>query len=252
MKPPSGVRRLPVVVALLAVGGAACWCASYRGEAAVTPGLVDSAAANPGNSAAALDELRNGNLRFVNSRRTLSTDTRGDAERRHRTAKGQHPFAAVLCCSDSRVSPEFVFDQRPGCLFEVRNAGNVVDDDVMASLEYAVGHLHIPLIVVVGHKGCGAIEAVCEAGDAPLPDHLRALQTQFKGIREQVLECNHRHDAEVVDRLAEENAKQQALALLQEDAVLKAAVDGGAARLVYALYDMETGAVEFFDFAGNP
>jgi SulP family sulfate permease len=251
-KPPSGASRLPAVGALLAVGGAACWCASYGGEAAVPSGPTDAVAPSPGSSEAALDELRNGNLRFRNSRRTLSTDTRGDAERRHRTAKGQHPFATILCCSDSRVSPEFVFDQRPGSLFEVRNAGNVVDDDVMASLEYAVGHLHIPLIVVLGHKGCGAIEAVCEAGDAPLPDHLRALQTQFKGIHEQVVECNHRHDAEVVDRLAKENARQQALTLLREDAVLKAAVDAGSARLVYALYDMETGAVEFFDFAGNP
>jgi SulP family sulfate permease len=251
-RPPSGVNRLPVVVALFAVGGGvACWCANYRGEAAVTPGATDSAL-NPASPTAALDELRNGNLRFMNSRRTLSTDTRGDAERRHQTAKGQHPFATILCCSDSRVIPEFLFDQRPGSFFEVRNAGNVVDDDVMATLEYAVGHLHIPLIVVMGHKGCGAIDAVCEAGDAPLPDHLRALQAQFKGIHEQVVECNHRHDAEVVDRLAKENARQQALTLLREDAVLKAAVDEGTARLVYALYDMETGAVEFFDLAGNP
>ena len=86
------------------------------------------------------------------------------------------PFAVILCCSDSRVCPEFIFDQRAGCIFEIRNAGNVVDEDVLASFEYAVEHLHVPLILVLAHKGCGAIEAVCEAGDKPLHDHLKELQ----------------------------------------------------------------------------
>jgi carbonic anhydrase len=165
----------------------------------------------------------------------------------NRTAKGQHPFAAILCCSDSRVCPEFIFDQRAGSIFEIRNAGNVVDEDVLASLEYAVEHLHVPLIVILGHKGCGAIEAVCEAGEQPLHDHLRALQTHMQGIHKQVLECNHRHDAEVVNRLAQENAKQQALTVLRDSQPLKTAVDRGEVRLVYGLYDMETGAVAFFD-----
>ena len=188
-----------------------------------------------------------GGLRFVNSSRTLSIDTDHDDEFRHLTAMGQHPFAAILCCSDSRVCPEFIFDQRSGSLFEVRNAGNVVDEDVLASLEYAVEHLHVPLIVVLGHKGCGAIEAVCEAGDKPLHGHLGALQTHMAGIRKQVIECNHRHDADVVNRLAEENAKQQALTVLRDSLALKAAVERGMARMVYGIYDMETGSVEFFE-----
>lgn len=154
---------------------------------------------------------------------------------------GQH------CCSDSRVLPEFVFDQQAGTIFEVRNAGNVVDEDVLASLEYATEHLHVPLIVILGHKGCGAIEAACEAGEKPRQDHLRALQTHMTGIRKQVIECNHRHDAEVVNRLAQVNAKQQALTVLRDSHLLKAAVDQGVARLVYGIYDMERGTVEFFD-----
>ena len=238
MKLHPRLKHLPWLIVLVALLGVAVWCTSDRDEAA-TPNLTDPEAA--------LTELRNGNLRFVNSRRTLSTDTRHDADRRHQTAKGQHPFATVLGCSDSRVCPEFIFDQRAGTIFEVRNAGNVVDEDVLASLEYSVDHLHVPLIVILGHKGCGAIEAVCEAGEEPLHDHLRALQAHMAGIRKQVIECNHRHDAEVVDRLAEENARQQALTVLRDSPALKAAVGRGVARLVYGVYDMETGAVEFFD-----
>jgi carbonic anhydrase len=147
----------------------------------------------------ALAELRAGNRRFVECARTYSTDTRNDAIFRQSTAKGQRPFATILCCADSRVVPEFIFDQRPGSIFEVRNAGNVADDDVLASMEYAVEHLHVPLIVILGHKGCGAIEAVCEAGEAPLHDHLKELQKQTAGIRQQVLEGKHRHDAETVN-----------------------------------------------------
>lgn len=92
---------------------------------------------------------------------------------------------------------------------------------------------------------------MCQVGEKPLHDHLRALQAHMIGIRKQVIECNHRQDAEVVDRLAEENARQQALAVLRESPALKAAVDRGLARLVYGLYDMETGAVKFFDLDGD-
>lgn len=234
------VLRLGVVFVVLAgmVSGAGYWWAR---------GSVEEAGPAPTSPRAALDELRNGNLRFVQSRRTHSTDTQHDAELRLRTAKGQHPFAAILCCSDSRVCPEFIFDQRAGCIFEVRNAGNVVDEDVLASLEYAVEHLNVQLIVILAHKGCGAIEAVCEAGDKPLPDHLRALQEHMRGIHAQVIECGHRHDAEVVNVLALENAKQQAASVLQESAPVKAALRRAKVLMVYALYDMETGRVEFFD-----
>src|SRR5688500_3967010 len=153
MKPHPRPKYLPVLVVLIAlVGGVAYWSASHGVEAPATP--------TPTDPEAALTELRSGNLRFVTSRRTHSIDTRHDADHRHRTAKGQHPFSTILCCSDSRVCPEFIFDQRAGTIFEVRNAGNLVDEDVLASLEYAVEYLHVPLIVILGHKGCGAIEAV--------------------------------------------------------------------------------------------
>ncbi|HUE69868.1 MAG TPA: carbonic anhydrase [Pirellulaceae bacterium] len=236
------LKYVSVVVVLIVLGGGvAFWNSNNSGQFAAT------LAVTPTDPDAALSELHGGNLRFVNSSRTLSIDTAHDDEFRHLTAKGQHPFATILCCSDSRVCPEFIFDQRSGSLFEVRNAGNVVDEDVLASLEYAVEHLHVPLIVILGHKGCGAIEAVCEAGGKPLHGHLVELQTNMTGIRKQVVESNHRHDADLVNRLAEENAKQQALTILHDSHAIKAAVDRGVARMVYGIYDMETGSVEFFD-----
>jgi carbonic anhydrase len=201
----------------------------------------------PSSPASALAELRSGNCRFVNSARILSTDTGHDSAYRLETAKAQHPFAVILCCADSRVCPEFIFDQRAGCIFEIRNAGNVVDEDVLASFEYAVEHLHVPLIFVLAHTGCGAIAAVCEAGEKPLHDHLEELQKHMPGIRQQVIANHDPPTPELLSRLSRENAKQQALALIRDSQVLKLAVDEGHASLMCGLYDLETGAVEFFD-----
>jgi carbonic anhydrase len=219
--------------------GAISWRTNKSSQVSATPA--------PTEPHAALAELRSGNARFVRSARTLSTDTDHDAEYRRQTAKQQHPFAAILCCSDSRVCPEFIFDQRSGSIFEIRNAGNVVDEDVLASFEYAVEHLHVPLILVLAHKSCGAIEAVCEAGDEPLHDHLRELQKHMAGIHQQVMQFHDKITRELLIRLSKENARQQALTLVRDSPVLKTAVKGGHARLVCGIYDMETGTVEFFD-----
>lgn len=193
----------------------------------------------------ALAELRDGNNRFVHSARVLSTDTGHDADIRRQTAKEQHPFAVVLCCSDSRVCPEFIFDQPAGSFFEVRNAGNVVDEDVLASCEYAVEHLHVPLLMVMGHKGCGAIEAVYNAHGKPLHEHLDALQLHMGGIQEDVVATMENGRPEVLVRLSEKNAKQQALSVLRESRIVRSAVEAGQCQVVYGLYDMETGSVDF-------
>lgn len=107
--------------------------------------------ANPEKGLAALVE---GNRRYQAQR---LTHPHQNAARRAALAAGQHPFAAVLSCADSRVPPEIVFDQGLGDLFVVRVAGNITDDVVLGSLEYAVEHLHVPLVVVLGHYKCGAV-----------------------------------------------------------------------------------------------
>jgi carbonic anhydrase len=205
---------------------------------------------HPATPEAVLAELKAGNLRFVASQRTRSIDTSHDAEWRQHLAKGQHPIAAVLCCADSRVCPEFIFDQRLGSIFEIRNAGNVVDEDVLASMEYAVEHLHVPVLLVMGHKGCGAIEAVNAAGNQPLHDHLKALQEHMGGIKAEVLRSHGEHSPAFLNHLAEENARQQAVRLVQESDFIRNAVHQKHVAILVGLYDMETGRVDFHEL--NP
>jgi carbonic anhydrase len=239
----SVTRNLPLlllgIVLMFALGGVALMGRAWSRRGAGHPVIT-----TPED---ALQALRDGNARFMASRRTLSIDTSHDAEERHLLAKGQHPFAAILCCSDSRVCPEFIFDQGPGSLFEIRNAGNVVDDDVMASLEYAVEHLHVRVVLVLGHKGCGAIKAVHDADDKPLHDHLRALQEHMPGIRAMLLATHNDHSENLLDRLALANAREQAASLLKESEPLAVAVRNGEVLLLHRLYDLESGSVELVE-----
>src|SRR5215813_3306019 len=119
---------------------------------------------------AALAKLKEGNARFANSKVSSSKPT---AARRTETAQGQHPYAIVLGCADSRTAPEIVFDQNIGDLFVVRTAGNLVDDHALGSIEYAVEHLGARLIVVLGHQRCGAVEAAMASDTAP--GHVESL-----------------------------------------------------------------------------
>lgn len=104
----------------------------------------------------AMNLLKTGNERFVNDK---SENKNVDSARRKELEAGQHPYATVIACSDSRVTPTTVFDAGLGDIFDVRLAGNVVDDSALGSIEYAVDHLHTPVIVVMGHENCGAVTA---------------------------------------------------------------------------------------------
>jgi carbonic anhydrase len=122
----------------------------------------------------ALARLKAGNERFVASKLEHPRQT---AERRTELANGQHPFAIVLACADSRTSPELVFDQGLGDVFVVRVAGNVLNDETVGSIEYAVDHLGAQLIVVLGHERCGAVAAAREtiAAKGKAPGHIQSL-----------------------------------------------------------------------------
>src|SRR5438034_6421580 len=113
---------------------------------------------------AALAKLKEGNLRFASSEVSQGKPT---AAKRAETAQAQHPFAIVLGCADSRTAPEIVFDQDIGDLFVVRTAGNLVDEHALGSIEYAVDHLGVRLIVVLGHTRCGAVTAALASHTAP-------------------------------------------------------------------------------------
>lgn len=110
----------------------------------------------------ALARLMEGNKRYLSG----SMEARNHAARREEVKAGQHPIATVLTCSDSRVVPEFIFDVGLGEVFKVESAGNVVDKIGIGSVEYAVAHLHTPLLVVMGHEKCGAVTAAYDGGQA--------------------------------------------------------------------------------------
>jgi carbonic anhydrase len=238
---PSNTRvRFAGILVLLLASGATIWAGLRTRPQAETP--------SPTTPETALDELKAGNQRFVKSQRTRSTDTRADADRRKELTKGQHPIAAILTCADSRVVPEFIFDQGPGRIFDTRNAGNVVGEDVLGSLEYAVEHLHVPVVVVMGHKGCGAVAAVADAGKEPLPGHLKDIQDRMKAVQGEALKAGADRPADFLVRLCALNAQAQARRVLGESKPLREAVKKKETVIAVALYDMETGAVEWKDF----
>lgn len=116
--------------------------------------------------------LEAGNERYLNNN-TIIGDT--SAEEREALKNGQHPFAVIVTCSDSRVAPEIYFDQNPGDIFVIRNAGNIVDMTALGSIEYAVEHLEVPLIVVVGHSCCGAVTAAVGGEALRHPHNLQSV-----------------------------------------------------------------------------
>lgn len=187
----------------------------------------------------ALRALADGNRRFAAGR---PAGLRRDAARRLELASGQHPFAAVLACSDSRVAPEIVFDQGLGDLFVVRVPGNVADETILASLELGAAHLGVPLVVVLGHTKCGAINAALEAKESG--DHRRILMRLLRPAVDASL--LHEPDPKKrVDRAARENVKLVVGALRRSDPTLAPLRERGALRVAGAVYDIDTGIVEW-------
>ena len=177
------------------------------------------------DSQQALDLLKEGNARFVSGALTPKDDY---ATLREKLSGGQHPFAVVLCCSDSRVAPEIIFDQKLGDLFVIRNAGNVIDKHVLGSIEYAVEHLGSSLVVVMGHSCCGAITATL-LGEA-LPDNIMAIARR---IRPSI------NTADGIDDNARRHATRMAK-LIQRDPIVKHL----NAQVVSAFYNIGNGKVE--------
>ena len=121
-----------------------------------------------------LNRLLEGNKRYVSGK--LAEKDVGSA--REASKESQKPFVTILTCSDSRVVPEFIFDANVGELFVIRNAGNVVDEIVLGTIEYGVEHLHTPLLLVLGHEKCGAVTAACSGGECPA--NIAAIMSRIK------------------------------------------------------------------------
>ena len=187
---------------------------------------------------AALDRLMQGNARYAANAPEQRDFSAGRAAR----ASAQYPIAAILSCADSRVSPELVFDQGPGDLFVVRLAGNFVDDDGLASLEYAVKFLGAPLVMVLGHTNCGAVAAAVKVvmERAVLPGHLPEL---IKSIEPAVIAAHDRHPSDLVAAAIEENVKLNVTRMKDDEPILSEALAAKKIAAVGGVYDVASGKV---------
>lgn len=214
----------------------------------------------------AIVRLKEGNARFIAANRPQSCepgDGRADvgkdtcqnarvsfvgitneqaAKRREELTKSQHPFAIILSCSDSRVPPEIVFDAGLGDLFVIRVAGNVVNDEGLGSIEYAVEVLGVRLILVLGHQSCGAVDATMKtvAAKGEAPGHMQSLVKAIKPVVQSKPQAD-------LDTLIKANVKYVVDALRSSMPILKPKVDLGDVQLLGAYYTLATGAVTFLE-----
>jgi carbonic anhydrase len=218
--------------------------------AALTPWLANAAfaadppkpgAAPPPNAIAPADALKRlleGNARYAANSPTQRDFSSGRAAR----VQAQYPIAAILSCADSRVVPDLVFDQSPGDLFVVRVAGNIVTPDLLASLEYGVHFLGAPLIMVVGHSGCGAVDAAIKVlkTKAVLPGHLPELVTAIKPA---VIVAEKTQSGNLLDNAIAENVRRQVARLKSSPPIVEKSYRDRKIDIVGGVYDIATGKV---------
>lgn len=188
-------------------------------------------------------EMRRGNARFVAGE---PRHPRQDVDRRHELASAQTPRAALFGCSDSRLAAEIIFDKGLGDLFVIRNAGQVISDDVVGSLEYAVAVLQVPLIVVLGHDACGAVRAAIDSThvDTPeLPPNIWRLIAPIVPAVRRVLRADADATADTVDaeQVGREHLRDTVAQLLHSSELIAEAVDAGRLAIVGANYRLAEG-----------
>jgi carbonic anhydrase len=205
---------------------------------AAAPPPAGTPAPNAISPDAALKRLLDGNARYVANAMNERDFSAGRAAR----ANAQFPFATILSCADSRVAPELAFDQGPGELFVVRVAGNVVSPDLLASIEYAVHFLGTPLVMVMGHSSCGAVDAAIKVlkSKAQLPGHLPELIGQIKPA---VLVAEKTQSGNLLDNAIKENARRQVARIVNSPPILKKYAADRKISVVGAYYDIGSGKV---------
>jgi carbonic anhydrase len=185
-------------------------------------------------------ELMEGNRRFAMDQ-VLHREV---SHRRQELAQGQHPRVVVLGCADSRVSPEIVFDQSLGDLFVVRTAGNVADPVALGSIEYAVEHLHAPLLIILGHEKCGAVAAagsgakMASANLTAIVQKITPALTPMKGLLS---------ENEMAIMGIRANVRKSAKDVLDQSPILRKEVESGKLTLIKAVYQLESGEVMRLD-----
>lgn len=191
----------------------------------------------------ALTYLREGNYRFLNNLKT----NRNLLQQVNETRDGQFPFATVLSCIDSRTSAELVFDQGMGDIFSIRIAGNIVNEDILGSMEFACKVAGSKLIVVLGHTKCGAIKGACDNVQlGNLSTLLNKIQPAVY-LERQTTEDRTSANADFVNNVTRNQVKRSVETIIEQSVVLRQMIENNQIGLVGGLYDVETGTVEFLE-----
>ena len=231
---PASPDRRSLLMGMGAVGAAAA------GAAMLAPAqlMAQDKPQNAISPAAALKRIMDGNARYVGG----VARNRDYSVGRSARASSQHPVAAILGCADSRLGPEVIFDEGPGDLFVVRVAGNFVTTEGLASLEFSTKVLGAPLIMVLGHSGCGAVNAAIQVvnSGAKLPGHLPQL---VDAIKPAVRTAAARKPADLLKASIQENVRRNVAFLSTSNPLIAPLVKSGRVRVVGAEYEIATGKV---------
>ena len=193
--------------------------------------------------AQAVEILKKGNERFIGNLRA----NRNLLQQVNETSTGQHPFAAILSCIDSRASAELIFDQGLGDIFSIRIAGNVLNEDILGSMEFACKVAGAKAIAVIGHSKCGAIKGACD--DVKM-GNLTALLEKLKpavNAEKTTISSRSSGNAEFVEKVALLNVRHTIQQILDKSPILKGMISKGEIAIIGGMYDVETGKVDFHE-----
>jgi carbonic anhydrase len=199
-------------------------------QAAITPSM-------------ALDILKEGNKRFMNNLKA----NRNLLQQANETSDGQHPFAVILSCIDSRTSAELIFDQGLGDVFSVRIAGNIINEDILGSMEFGCKIAGSKIIVVLGHSKCGAVKGAC---DHMKMGNLTALLSKIQPAvydEKTVTENRNSSNDEFVEKVAAINVKRTVHAIIERSPILKEMIETGEIEIIGGNHNITTGEVSFYD-----
>ena len=191
----------------------------------------------------ALKLLKEGNMRFVNNLKA----NRNLLQQANETSDGQHPFAVVLSCIDSRTSAELIFDQGLGDIFSVRIAGNIVNEDILGSMEFACKLAGSKIIIVLGHSNCGAVKGACDHAEM---GNLTALLAKIRpAVDDEVETKDNRNskNADFVENVASINVKRTVKAIMERSTILEHMLQSGEIGLIGGMHELSTGQVSFYE-----
>jgi carbonic anhydrase len=190
----------------------------------------------------AIEILKKGNERFQNNLKA----NRNLLQQVNETSDSQHPFAVILSCIDSRTSAELIFDQGLGDIFSVRIAGNIINEDILGSMEFACKVAGAKVIVVLGHSKCGAVRGACDHVEM---GNLTALLTKIRPAvddEKSVTENRNSGNSEFVEKVATINVKRAVTAIMERSPILKEMIASGAIGILGGIHDITTGVVSFY------